>query len=93
MCSAPVQVKLQVSLQQITCRGEESGWLPANTLLVYIAHLAAGLRIRIHLIRIRISIQHFRLNTDPDPDHPDPKLHLEKKIKFFGDQKLQFTYP
>jgi hypothetical protein len=31
MCSAPVQVKLQVSLQQITCRGEESGWLPAHT--------------------------------------------------------------
>jgi hypothetical protein len=43
-------------------------------------------------------------NTDPDPD-PDPiriqgfndqklkKITAEKKIKFFLDQKLQFTYP
>ena len=44
-------------------------------------------------------------NTDPDTD-PDPiriqgfndqklkeKKQLKKKIKFFFDQKLQFTYP
>jgi hypothetical protein len=42
-------------------------------------------------------------NTDPDPDpmriqgFNDQKLkknqQLKKKIKFFLDQKLQFTYP
>jgi hypothetical protein len=41
--------------------------------------------------------------TDPDPVDPDggqygsgPKIEkktAEKKIKFFFDQKLQFTYP
>ncbi len=61
----------------------------------------AGLRIRIHFIRIRI--QHFRLHTNTDPDSiririqglNDQKLKkitAEKKIKFFLDQKLQFTY-
>jgi hypothetical protein len=68
-----------------------------------------GLWIRIHFlrIRIRIRIQWIRMeaNTDPDTD-PDPiriqgfndqklrkKKTAEKKIKFFFDQKLQFTYP
>jgi hypothetical protein len=64
------------------------------------SNLQSGLRIRIHFIRIRI--QHFRLNTNPDPEpiriqgFNDQKLKkstAEKKIKFFFDQKLQFTYP
>jgi hypothetical protein len=57
-----------------------------------------GLRIRIHFIQIRI--QHFRLNTDPDPiriqgfnDQKMEKVQLKKKITFYLDQKLQFTYP
>ncbi len=61
-------------------------------------------RIRIHFFRIRIRIQRLRLetNTDPDPDpiriqgFNDQKLEKNdswKKIKFFFDQKLQFTYP
>jgi hypothetical protein len=65
-------------------------------------------RIRIHFLRIRIRIQRLRLetNTDPDTDpDPDPiriqgfndqkfkKITAEKKIKFFFDKKLQFTYP
>ncbi len=63
-------------------------------------------RIRIHFLRIRI--QRLRLETDTDPDtdpDPDPiriqgfndqkfkKNYSWKKIKFFFDQKLQFTYP
>ncbi len=72
--------------------------------LVRVLLLLAGLRIRIHFIRIRIQLQHLRLNTDPDPDpiqiriqgFNDQKLkkkfQLKKKIKFFWDQKLQFTY-
>jgi hypothetical protein len=67
--------------------------------------LEAGLWIRIHFLRIRIRIQWIRMeaNTDPDPDRiriqgfNDQKLkekkQLKKKIKFFFDQKLQFTYP
>jgi hypothetical protein len=59
-----------------------------------------GFRMRIHFFRIR----RLRLETNPDPD-PDPiriqgfndqklkKMTAEKKIKFFWDQKLQFTYP
>ncbi len=66
----------------------------------------AGLWIRIHFLRIRIRIQWIRMeaNTDTDPD-PDPiriqgfndqklkKNQLKKKLNFFFDQKLQFTYP
>ncbi len=60
-------------------------------------------RIRMHLIRIliRIRIQHFGLNTDPDPDpiriqgfHNQKlkKIYSWIEIKFFVEQKLQFTY-
>ncbi len=60
-------------------------------------------RIRIHFLRIRIQRIQMEANTDLDPD-PDPiriqgstknlkKITAEKKIKFFFDQKLQFTYP
>ncbi len=55
--------------------------------------LILGFRISIHLIRIRI--QHFRLKTDSDPGLWWPKLvknYSWKKIKFFLDQKLQFTF-
>ncbi len=56
-------------------------------------------------IWMRIRIQHFRLNTDPPlPDtiriqgcNYDQKFKKnygwKKKIKFFLNQKLQFTYP
>ena len=66
--------------------------------------LKAGLWIRIHFLRIRIQWIRMEANTDPDTD-PDPiriqgfndqklkKITAEKKIKFFFDQKLQFTYP
>ncbi len=47
--------------------------------------LEPGLRIRIHFIRIRIQ---GRKN-----DQKLKKITAEKKIKFFFDQKLQFTYP
>ena len=64
-------------------------------------------RIRIHFLRIRIQWIRMEANTDPDTDpDPDPiriqgfndqklkkKITAEKKIKFFLDQKLQFTYP
>lgn len=33
MCSAPVQVKLQVSLQQRTYRGESSGLVPEGQII------------------------------------------------------------
>ncbi len=50
-----------------------------------VAALHAGLRIRIHFIRIWI--QGFN-------DQKLGKLQLKKKqLKFFLDQKLQFTYP
>ena len=67
-----------------------------------------GFRIRIHFLRIRIQRIRVEANTDPDTDpdpDPDPiriqgfndqklkKITAEKKIKFFFDQKLQFTYP
>ena len=65
-----------------------------------------GFRIRIHFLRIRIRIQRIRMeaNTDPDPiriqsgsralmTKNGKKITAEKKIKFFFDQKLQFTYP
>ncbi len=62
-------------------------------------------RIRIHFLRIRIQRLRLETNTDPDTD-PDPiriqgfndqkilKIYSwKKKINFFFDQKLQFTYP
>jgi hypothetical protein len=64
----------------------------------------AGLWIRIHFLRIRIQWIRMEANTDPDTD-PDPmriqgfndqklkKKQLKKKIKFFFDQKLLFSYP
>jgi hypothetical protein len=57
-------------------------------------------RVRsINLIWVRI--QHFGLNTDLDPDivwiqgfgEVYMNLPLEKKLKYFLNQKLQFTYP
>ena len=64
-----------------------------------------GFRVRIHFLRIRIQRIRMEANTDPDTD-PDPiriqgfndqksrkKMTAEKKIKFFFDQKRQFTYP
>jgi hypothetical protein len=58
----------------------------------------AGLQIRIHLIRIRF--QHLRMNTVPVPiwiriqSFDDQKLKKKlKKINFFKNQQLQFTYP
>ncbi len=54
-----------------------------------------GFRISIHFLRIRMEA-----NTDPDPiriqgfnDQKLKKNNSWKKIKFFFDQKLQFTYP
>jgi hypothetical protein len=58
-----------------------------NDTLPYIS----GLWIRIHFLRIRIRIQWIRMEANTDPD-TDPET-AEKKIKFFFDQKLQFTYP
>ncbi len=72
----------------------------------YLQGSKPGFRIRIHFLRIRIQRIRMEANTDPetDPD-PDPiriqgfndqklkKIPAEKKIKFFFDQKLQFTYP
>ena len=66
-----------------------------------------GFRIRINFLRIRIQRIRMKANTDPDTDpDPDPirfqgfndqKLKKnnswKKKIKFFFDQKMQFTYP
>jgi hypothetical protein len=58
----------------------------------------AVFRIRIHFFRIRI--QRLRLETNTDPiriqgfnDQKLKKITAEKKIKFFLDQKLQFTFP
>ncbi len=53
----------------------------------------------VHLTRFRI--QHFRLNTDLDPiriqgiddQKLEKKITDDKKIKYFFDQNLQFTYP
>ena len=59
-------------------------------------------RIRIHFLRIRIQRIRMEANTDTDPDpiriqgfndQTLKKITAEKKIKFFFDQKLQFTYP
>ncbi len=59
--------------------------------------LGSGFRIRIHFLRIRIRME---ANTDPDPIRIQgfmtknwKKITAEKKITFFFDQKLQFTYP
>ncbi len=54
-------------------------------------------RIRMNFLRIRIRME---ANTDPDPiriqgfnDQKLKKITAEKKLHFFFDQKLQFTYP
>jgi hypothetical protein len=51
-------------------------------------YIYAGFRIHIQ----RIRIQHFTLNTDSGfDDQKLKKIYSCKKIKFFFDQKLQFT--
>jgi hypothetical protein len=49
-----------------------------------------------HLGWIRIRIQPFRLNPDPNPGFWWPKIGKNcscKKMWYYFDQKLQFTYP